>query len=787
MSGMHLSKEFFELLKAIGESKSKQEEDRIIVREVSTLKRKLESGKGKGPSHPGAPSGGGSSSNALGTNKKKAKEFLVRLLYVEMLGHDGSFGYIKAVELAASSSIVLKKTGYLLCSACLSPEHEFRFMLVNQMQRDLSSSNLLEVGTALVAATNLITSDMVPAVQGEVIKLMDHTSETVRKKAVVAMHRFHQLAPEMVTSSELVSKLRRVLCDRDPCVMGSSLNAIESLAAVDPHPFKDLVPSLISILKQICEHRLPTDYDYHRVPAPWMQMKIVRILAVLGKNDASASSGMYEILSDCMRKADVGINAGYAVVYECVRTVTAIYPNPTLLDAAAEAISRFISSRSQNLKYLGLTGLAGIVESHPQYAAQHQLAVIECLEDGDETLQRKTLDLLYRMTNPVNVEFITEKLLVFLRGTTDLYLRKTLTARICRIAERYAPTNAWYIKTVTELFEISGELVGPDVAQNLMTLIAEGAGEGADGDEEADMLLRQNAVEMYAALLDRRPRSRLPRVLLETMAWVLGEYGYLSAEYQLEDILNKLCDALTGEGKKMEPSTRRFLAAAVFKLVAQAGTCPPHAAAVIDECARSRDPELQQRCLEFQALLTTAPHLLGEVLPVDASCEDVDVDVDLPFLDSYVAEAIANGAREYERPEDDDDDEYEASLAANETVSAFKMTPYEKPTAPSAGTFGRTMGGMGAGGGAGGSGVTPPPSGLGGAADGYNSGAAAAPNVDPNTGEPQLVLRSNTANVWGKGGLAQPAAAPAPAPAPASSGFSAAAPAPAPVSSWSNP
>ena len=33
-SGMHLSKDFFELVKAIGESKSKQEEDRIIAEEV---------------------------------------------------------------------------------------------------------------------------------------------------------------------------------------------------------------------------------------------------------------------------------------------------------------------------------------------------------------------------------------------------------------------------------------------------------------------------------------------------------------------------------------------------------------------------------------------------------------------------------------------------------------------------------------------------------------------------------------------------------------------------------
>ena len=68
---------------------------------------------------------------------------------------------------------------------------------------------------------------------------------------------------------------------------------------------------------------------------------------------------------------------------------------------------------------MGVTGLAAIVESHPQYATAHQMYVIECVEDRDETLQRRTLDLLYKMTNPINVVFITEKLLGFLKGMTD--------------------------------------------------------------------------------------------------------------------------------------------------------------------------------------------------------------------------------------------------------------------------------------------------------------------------------------------------------------------------------
>lgn len=51
----------------------------------------------------GTPGGGKGGNNAL-NSKKKAREFLVRLLYVEMLGHDGSFGFIKAV---VSHNIVL--------------------------------------------------------------------------------------------------------------------------------------------------------------------------------------------------------------------------------------------------------------------------------------------------------------------------------------------------------------------------------------------------------------------------------------------------------------------------------------------------------------------------------------------------------------------------------------------------------------------------------------------------------------------------------------------------------
>jgi AP-4 complex subunit epsilon-1 len=67
---------------------------------------------------------------------------------------------------------------------------------------------------------------------------------------------------------------------------------------------------------------------------------------------------MYEIISTVMKRSDdSAINVGYALVYQCLRTITQIYPSQALIDLATLTISRFLSSSSKNLKYMGIMGL----------------------------------------------------------------------------------------------------------------------------------------------------------------------------------------------------------------------------------------------------------------------------------------------------------------------------------------------------------------------------------------------------------------------------------------------
>ena len=51
----------------------------------------------------------------------------------------------------------------------------------------------------------------------------------------------------------------------------------------------------------------------------------------------------------------------------------------------------------------------------PSRRSTSSLAVIDCLEDPDDTLKLKTLELLYKMTKANNAEVIVERMMTYLR------------------------------------------------------------------------------------------------------------------------------------------------------------------------------------------------------------------------------------------------------------------------------------------------------------------------------------------------------------------------------------
>lgn len=228
---------------------------------------------------------------------------------------------------------------------------------------------------------------------------------------------------------------------------------------------------------------------------------------------------MHEIITTVLKRSDdSAINVGYALVYQCLRTITRIYPSQDLLDLATLTISRFLSSTSKNLKYMGIMGLIQIVKIDPKYTLDYQNMVVDCLEDADDTLKIRTLDLLFKMTNKQNVEPIVEKLLTFLKAApVESTARKDLVVKINVLGEKFAPNKNWYVRTMNKVFELGGDLITQDLTNKFIFSLGEYYKQ-EDGEN-----FRDSTIKIYLKVLKKNPN--IPESLMQVIAWIMGEYG----------------------------------------------------------------------------------------------------------------------------------------------------------------------------------------------------------------------------------------------------------------------
>jgi AP-4 complex subunit epsilon-1 len=611
------SKHFFEFIRAIGESKSKQEEDRIVSKDIVDLKKSM---------------------SEKNVDRKHMKEYVVRMFYSEMLGTSAEFGHIHAVNLASSADLLQKRTGYLATWLCVSPESELMYLIVASLQRDMRSNSYLEVAAALSAACKLIKPELLPAIYGEVSGLLNHTQSIVRKRATIAMHSFFKQSDGTVGESK---HFRQALGDKDPSVMGASLPLFLDVALADPIAQRELIPSFISILKQITEHRLSREYEYHRVPAPWMQIALLKLLAILAADNEALSLRCKDVILETMKRADTGMGIGHAIIFQCISTITSIYPITELLEVAAEFISKLLSSQTSNLRYLGIRALSRIVKIDPKYAQEHQHIVIECLEDPDDTIRRMTITLLFAMCNENNVEAICSRLIKFLSTATDKFLRQDMVRNICDVADRFNTSPDWYVETMNQLLIHAPEHVTQTTIQGMLKVIAEGEGE----DEEDDAAFRAQCVEDYFDLMDGRSEKPASPALVHVAAWVMGEYGFLSKKVSRLMMIDRLCDMLE---RQREAETKCWIVTAMMKLVAFCNKVPENVVELIQKFQASKSVALQQRCYEFAAL-TENLAIMRKVLPLDGCCEDIEVDENMSFLNALVDEALSRGAKPYQK------------------------------------------------------------------------------------------------------------------------------------------
>ncbi|KAI4568220.1 hypothetical protein MJT46_008018 [Ovis ammon polii x Ovis aries] len=400
---------------------------------------------------------------------------------------------------AAKASFSSRLGGLVRGITALTSKHEEEKLIQQELNNlkatvsaptttlDLQSTNLVEVCMALTIVSQIFPREMIPAVLPLIEDKLQHSKEIIRRKAVLALYKFYLIAPNQVQHIHV--KFRKALCDRDVGVMAASLHIYLRMIKENSSAYKDLTGSFVTILKQVVGGKLPVDFNYHSVPAPWLQIQLLRILGLLGKDDQRTSELMYDVLDESLRRAELNHNVTYAILFECVHTVYSIYPKSELLEKAAKCIGKFVLSPKINLKYLGLKALTYVIQQDPTLALQHQMTIIECLDHPDPIIKRETMNAV---------------------------------------------------------FSVGGDVMHPDIPNNFLRLLAEGF-----DDETENQQLRLYAVQSYLTLLDME-NVFYPQRFLQVMSWVLGEYSYLLNKETPEEVITKLYKLLMNDSISSE-------------------------------------------------------------------------------------------------------------------------------------------------------------------------------------------------------------------------------------------
>ncbi|VFV38232.1 ap-3 complex subunit delta-1 isoform 1 [Lynx pardinus] len=272
--------------------------------------------------------------------------------------------------------------------------------------------------------------------------LMSHTKPYIRKKAVLIMYKVFLKYPESLRPA--FPRLKEKLEDPDPGVQSAAVNVICELARRNPKNYLSLAPLFFKLMTSSTNN--------------WVLIKIIKLFGALTPLEPRLGKKLIEPLTNLIHST-----SAMSLLYECVNTVIAVLislssgmPNHSAsIQLCVQKLRILIEDSDQNLKYLGLLAMSKILRTHPKSVQAHKDLVLQCLDDKDESIRLRALDLLYGMVSKKNLVEIVKKLMSHVdkaEGTTyrDELLTKIID--ICSQCNYQHITNfQWYISVLVEL------------------------------------------------------------------------------------------------------------------------------------------------------------------------------------------------------------------------------------------------------------------------------------------------------------------------------------------------
>lgn len=457
------------------------------------------------------------------------------------------------------------------------------------------------VGLALCTFANIASEEMSRDLSNEIERLMGSSNTYIRRKAAICAMRVVRKVPDLLEN--FTQRTKQLLSDKNHGVLLCGVTLAIEICKGDQealNEFRQEVSLLVRHLKALVATGYSPEHDVSGITDPFLQVKILRLLRLLGREDAAASEAMNDVLAQVATNTEASKNVGNSILYETVLTILEIEAENGLRVMAINILGKFLGNRDNNIRYVALNTLNKVVSMDTNAVQRHRNIIIDCLRDGDISIRRRALELSYALVNESNVRVLTRELLAFLE-VADNEFKLGLTTQICLAAERFAPNKRWHLDTMLRVLRLAGNYVREEVLSSFIRLVC-----------HTPELQLYTVQRLYAAL----HRDFSQESLTLASVWVIGEFGEVllqggpfedeevMREVYAKDIVDTLASVL--ESPYANSHIRQWVLTSLAKMTARVEndvSSQSRITKLLHEFDTSVDVELQQRAVEFEALL----------------------------------------------------------------------------------------------------------------------------------------------------------------------------------------
>ena len=555
---------------------------------------------------------------------------------MHMLGYPTHFGQMETLKLIASSGFPEKRLGYLGLMILLDERQEVLMLVTNSLKNDLNSNNQYIVGLALTALGNIASAEMARDLAPEVERLLSSTNPYIRKKAALCARRILRKLPDML--EVFIDTAAQCLKDRNHAVVLTGITLMKEIAEAQPATvaiFRDQVPTLCRLLQSLLGGGFSVEYDVGGTSDPFLQVSILRILRILGKDSTEASDAMSDVLAQVATNTDGSKSSGNAILYECVRTIMGVESIGGLRVLAVNILGRFLAHRDNNIRYVALNTLTDVVSIDPGAVQRHRATVVNCVKDPDPSIRRSALELVYALVNEGNVVTLSSELLEYLK-VCDKEFKADLTSKICSLVQRFAPDKKWYIDCMIRVLVEAGNFVTEEPCHILMVTVL-----------NAKQLHAYAARSLFTGLKAQGVSHATP-ALISVAIWSIGEYGELissgsgvidsdplanlaSGGIASESDIVDVCEEILSENE-LPLGCYEYTLTALAKLSTRFPSQAARIHVLLDKHSNSVELEIQTRSVEYGKLFDHSS-LKGEILKHIPAIEETAYDASLETSD----------------------------------------------------------------------------------------------------------------------------------------------------------